>query len=181
MKNDTLFLRYIAQKIRFAIFLAVSFSFLACQNSPTVPAPVIPYSSPGSDVGGLRESLDTVLDKSKEAILPEKPDSATELPRINIASEPANLLNVTGFNVPKTAIFEMRLLNSGKTHSITDYSWQVIKLGIPFISEDQTLHTSTGVRLSYTFRAQGRFRVVGTVRTANAEVSSSSIIVVGLE
>jgi len=121
----------------------------------------------------------TEPDAEPQLIYPLPPTTEKALPRLNILTAPRNLLNMTTATVPVTAIFEIQVQNLQATHPIATYRWQVQKLGIPFLTKDELIHTATGQRLVFTFQEQAAYRVTGTVLTSADEQASSSVILWG--
>jgi len=177
--------------------LFVLLSFLtACETRPETPVPIAPMvpvptlpatrpvvPQPPESIRRINDAiLDTgkdLLDKGQETLLPDKPVSANELPRVNIHTEPRNLLNLTTATVPITILFEAAVLNEGATHPIAEYNWTITKLGLPFFGTDQLVQTANGKRFSFTFQEKAAYRVTLTVSTSQQEQASSSIILWG--
>lgn len=127
----------------------------------------------------ILEAGQDVLEQGKEILMPDKPQLNHELPRLNIHTTPRNLLNLSTATVPVTVVFEATVLNEGATHPIAEYSWTVTRMGLPFFSQDQEVHTATGHILRFTFEEKAAYRITGTVTTTQGEKASSSVLLWG--
>lgn len=156
------------------------FLLMGCQITPATPdfpqvTPSVKISSPISRTS-VKEDIKDVLDKGKEAILPDEAKTAKPRPKINIHSSPQNLLNLTTATVPSTFTFEAAHLNESESSTIIAFHWRIEKLGIPLLDSPELIFESKGQIVKYTFQDTGRYKVTLTAHTDTEDKISTSLV-----
>lgn len=164
-------------------FILILLFITGCQMepAPSFPPPVSPL--PGSSFEKISDQLNQagqdLLHQGKsvaDSILhPPQPNRNLERPKLSIASDPATILKLGTFSSPATVLFEAVVNNTAQSDPIAKWNWKIVRLGIPFLKDDEVVYQGETQRFSFLFESAGRYRVTLSVETTQGEVVSTSV------